>query len=136
MQTLQSRHLFDLTMQTSPPLELGACPAGERRLITVPSGTFSGERIRGNVSPLGSSDLLIRRSDGSLQLDVRLILLTEDGANILMTYRGLRRGEDYLRTVPFFETSSAEYSWLNTIICVAVGERKPESVRYGVFEIM
>ncbi len=82
-----------------------------------------------------------------------MLLKTDDGALILMTYRGVRhasaevnsriaRGEPvpgseyYLRTAPFFETSSAQYAWLNKIVTVGVGERRAEGVVYEVFEIL
>lgn len=69
-----------------------------------------------------------------------------------MSYRGVRhsdpqvaeriaRGEMvspdeyYLRTAPFFETASPSYAWLNTIVCVARGERLPTSARYEVFSV-
>jgi hypothetical protein len=84
---------------------------------------------------------------------VRLLLRTDDGALILMTYRGVRHAsaevnariakgeavaasEYYLRTAPFFETSSPKYAWLNKVVCVAVGERTPDGVTYDVFEIL
>ena len=150
---LKSRHLLTITMKLPPTLELGATPAGTRRVFTVSSGQFSGERLRGEVLPQASSDLLLVRADGSSQQDVRLILRTDDGALILMTYRGVRhasqevneriaRGEHvtssdyYLRTVPFFETASGKYAWLNRIVSVAVGERQPDGVTYEVFEIL
>ena len=153
MRELKSRHLFTITMKLPPTLELGATPAGSRRVFTVSGGQFVGERLRGEVLPQAGSDLLLVRADGSAQQDVRLILRTEDGALILMTYRGVRhasqevneriaRGERvsgsdyYLRTVPFFETSSAKYAWLNKIVSVAVGERQPDGVTYEVFEIL
>ena len=44
--------------------------------------------------------------------------------------------EYYLRTAPFFETSSPKYAWLNKIVSVGVGERRPDSVVYEVFEIL
>lgn len=70
-----------------------------------------------------------------------------------MTYRGVRhappeadarrvRGEQlspseyYLRTAPFFETSSARYAWLNKIVSVGVGERHANAVIYEIFEIL
>lgn len=82
-----------------------------------------------------------------------MLLRTDDGALILMTYRGVRhaspdinariaRGESvapsayYLRTAPFFETSSPRYVWLNKIVSVGIGERRPEGVTYEVFEIL
>jgi hypothetical protein len=150
---LKSRHLFTITMKLAPTLEFGDTPAGKRRVFTVSSGQFIGERLRGEVLPEAGSDLLLVRQDGSSQQDVRLILRTGDGALILMTYRGVRhasaevnariaRGEQvapsdyYLRTTPFFETSSPKYAWLNKIVSVAVGERQPDGVSYEVFEIL
>jgi hypothetical protein len=81
------------------------------------------------------------------------ILRTDDRSLILMTYRGVRhasagaddriaRGEQveaseyYLRTAPFFETSSPKYAWLNKIVSVGVGERRPDGVTYEIFEIL
>jgi hypothetical protein len=153
MTELKSRHLFRITLKLPPVLELGTTPAGNRRVFTVSGGEFIGERLRGDVLPQASSDLLLVRADGSSQQDVRLILRTDDGALILMTYRGVRyaspevnariaRGERvgpseyYLRTAPFFETSSAGYDWVNKIVSIAIGERHPDGVTYEVFEIL
>jgi len=153
MPEIRSRHLFTLSMKIPPTLEVGDTPAGKRRVFTISSGQFSGDRLRGEVLPQGGSDLLLVRQDGSSQQDVRLILQTDDGALILMTYRGVRhasnevnariaRGERvpasdyYLRTAPFFETSSPKYAWPNKIVSVAVGERQPDGVSYEVYEIL
>src|SRR5215469_11799883 len=153
MPELKSRHLFTLTMQLPPTLELGNTPAGKRRVFTVSGGKFASDRLRGEVLPQASSDLLLVRQDGSSQQDVRLILQTDDGALILMTYRGVRhaseevnariaRGEHvadsgyYFRTAPSFETSSAKYAWLNKIVSVTVGERQSDGVSYEVYEIL
>ncbi len=153
MTELKSRHLFTITMKLPPTMELGDTPAGKRRVFTVSGGQFVGDRLRGEVLPQAGSDLLLVRQDGSVQQDVRLILQTDDGTLILMTYRGVRhaspevnariaRGEAvgpseyYLRTAPFFETASPKYAWLNKIVSVAVGERQPDAVTYEVFEIL
>jgi hypothetical protein len=153
MTELKSRHLFTITMKLPPILELGDTPAGNRRVFTVSGGEFNGDRLRGEVLPQASSDLLLVRADGSFQQDVRLLLRTNDGALILMTYRGVRnasaevsariaRGERvapsdyYLRTAPFFETSSSTYAWLNKMVSIGMGERQPDGVTYEVFEIL
>jgi hypothetical protein len=153
MEELRSRHLFTITMKLPPTLELGNTPAGNRRVFIVSGGEFAGDRLRGEVLSQASSDLLLVRGDGSSQQDVRLILRTDDGALILMTYRGVRhaspetstriaRGEQvassdyYLRTAPFFETSSPKYTWLNKIVSVAVGARLADGVKYEIFEIL
>lgn len=153
MSEVKSRHLFTITMKLPPTLELGDTPAGKRRVFRVSGGQFIGDRLRGEVLPEAGSDLLLVRQDGSSQQDVRLILRTDDGALILMTYRGVRhaspevsariaRGEPvgpseyYLRTAPFFETSSTKYAWLNKIVSIGIGERQPNGVTYEVFEIL
>jgi len=140
MSLLKSQHLMSLDIDLHPFIELGTTPAGERRIFPVSGGRFVGERLQGIVSPYAGSDLLLKRSDGSREQDVRLLLLTEDGAQILMTYRGrahLEHGPLYLRTVPLFETASEQYGWLNRIASVGVGERRTEnSVHYEIYEIL
>src|SRR5215813_2711913 len=90
MKGLKSRDLLTITMKLAPPLELGDTPVGNRRVFTVSSGQFLGDRLRGDVLSEAGSDLLLVRGDGSSQQDVRLSLRTDDGALILMTYRGVR----------------------------------------------
>src|SRR5438552_13047472 len=138
MTQLQSRHLFTITIRLHPTEELGQTPAGNRRVFAVSGGDFKGDRLRGTILPITGSDLLLARPDGSSQQDVRMLLRTDDGATILMTYRGVRhastevneriaRGEAvapseyYLRTAPFFETSSPKYAWLNKMVTIGVG---------------
>jgi hypothetical protein len=41
----------------------------------------------------------------------------------------------YFRTALRFETSSAELDWLNRILAVALGARRPRSVQLRAFEI-
>jgi hypothetical protein len=153
MMELRSRPLFTVQMKLPPPIEVGQTSAGTRRVFTVAGGTFAGDRLRGEVLADGSSDLLLIRGDGTAQQDVRLLLRTDDGALILMTYRGVRHAsaevsariaggevvppsEYYLRTAPFFETSAPAYAWLNRIVSVAIGERTRDGVTYELFEIL
>jgi hypothetical protein len=150
---LRSRLLFTITITLHPFQELGVTPLGERRIVPVSGGTFEGTRLRGSVVPQAGGDWLLRRADDVYQQDVRLTLQTDDGALILMTYRGIRhapkevadrlaRGEQvdpsqyYLRTAPFFETSAPRYAWLNNLVTIGVGERLPNGVIYKVFEIL
>lgn len=153
MKELKANRLFTLTIKLHPTIELGNTPAGNRRVFAVSGGEFVGDRIRGTIMPIIGSDLLLVRADGSAQQDVRMLLKTDDGALILMTYRGVRHASDevnariargetvdgaeyYLRTAPFFATSSPRYSWINRIVAVGVGERRADSVVYEVFEIL
>lgn len=151
--SLESRPLFNLTLTLHPTIELGRTPVGARRVFAVSGGTFAGDRLKGTVSPLIGSDLLLARSDGTFQQDVRLLLMTDDDVPILMTYRGIRRAsaevdarlsqgepvsasEYYLRTTPYFETASENYGWINGIVAVAKGGRVAGGVEYDIYEIL
>lgn len=151
--SLQARPLFDLFITLHPTIEFGQTPMGGRRIFPVSGGSFKGARLTGVVSPLIGSDILLMRADGAFQQDVRLLLVTDDDAQILMTYRGVRRpsaevdqrlardevvdsSEYYLRTTPYFETSSEKYSWINSIVSVGCGGRIPGGVSYEIHEIL
>ncbi|HET9315992.1 MAG TPA: DUF3237 domain-containing protein [Vicinamibacteria bacterium] len=153
MSELRSRPLFTIRMTLHPMHELGQTPMGRRRIVPVREGTFEGDRLRGTVRTDAGGDWLLLRADGTYQMDVRLTLETDDGALVLMCYRGVRaaseevsariaRGETvpaseyYLRSTPFFETSDPRYAWLNNLVAVGVGDRRPDGVSYEVFEIL
>ena len=153
MPGIELRHLFDLSLTLHPPVSLGSTPAGDRRIFPISGGAFQGDRLKGEVFPLIGSDLLLGRTDGSIQQDVRLLLVTDDDANILVTYRGIRRAspevsarlaageavdasEYYLRTTPLFETAHERYVWLNGILAIAKGARKADGVTYEVYEVL
>ena len=153
MTSLRTQFLFTLEISLHPIHDLGATPAGRRRIVPVSGGRFEGPRLRGEVLPDIGGDWLLQRSDGAFESDVRLALRTEDGALISMTYRGIRhaspavserlaRGEDvasseyYLRTAVFLETSSSQHCWVNDLIAVGVGRRLPERVIYELHEVL
>jgi hypothetical protein len=133
------------------PQELGDTPLGRRRIIGITGGRFAGERLSGRILP-GGADWQVIRADGVADLDARYTLETGDGALIYVRNRGYRhgpaevlkkliRGEDvdpslyYMRTTPSFETGDARYAWLNRIVCVASGARRPAAVELEVFEV-
>ena len=119
---MTSRPLMTLQVLVQPPQTLGAVPQGTRVIAPITGGVFEGERLRGKV--LGGGDWTLLRSDGVLELDLRITLETADGALISMTSFGLRHGAPdvlaalgrgeavdptryYFRTAPRFESSSA-----------------------------
>ena len=152
MPEIRTAHLFTMTLQVSGMQPIGATPNGNRRVGLVAGGTFEGARLKGKVLP-GGADWIILRPDGVTTLDVRLVLETDDGAAIGMTYRGLRHGpaavmdrltrgenvdpaEYYFRIAVAFETAAAKYDWLNRIFAIGTGRRPPEGPVYDVFEVL
>lgn len=143
--------LFRAEITLAPPQELGDTPLGRRRIIGITGGRFAGERLSGRVLP-GGADWQVIRADGAADLDARYTLETEDGALVYVRNCGIRHGPPevlrelgagravdparyYMRTTPRFETGDARYAWLNRILCVATGARRPAAVELDVFEV-
>jgi Protein of unknown function (DUF3237) len=149
---MNSSLLMTLEVALAPPQKIGAVPHGTRATAPITSGHFEGPRLRGRVLP-GGGDWTVLRSDGVLELDLRVTLETDDGALIHMTSFGLRhgppevlaalaRGESvdasryYFRTTPRFETGHAKYAFLNRLLAVASGDRKAAGPIYTIDEIL
>ena len=132
---------------------MGTTPLGERIIVPVTGGTFEGPNLKGTIVENSGADWLLKRPDGILQIDVRIILQTDDGTLIYMAYRGVRdatpevaarlgRGEAvdpsdyYFRITPHFETASEQYAWLNRLIAVGIGDRKASGPCYRVYKIL
>ena len=138
MTELGTEFLFDMTADLERGHDLPATPLGRRVVFYVKGGTFEGPKIKGEVLP-GGGDWALFGTDGAEKLDVRLVLRTDDGELIYMTYRGIAYGlggpEAYFRTVPFFETGSEKYDWLNRIVSVGVGRVTQSGVGYAVYAV-
>ena len=143
-----------MTLQVfvAPPQKLGAVPHGTRVIAPITSGTFEGPRLRGRVLP-GGGDWTLLRPDGVLELDLRITLEADDGALIYMSSFGLRHGPPevlaalangesvdpskyYFRTTPRFETSAPQYTFLNRLIAISSGDRRPSGPIYTIDEVL
>jgi hypothetical protein len=149
---LEHRFLGSMSIEVERAIPLGPTRSGLRRFDVLKGGTFVGPRIRGRILG-GGNDSLVQRTDGSYHPDVRLVIQADDGATILVTYRGIRTTPDdvhnrllagehvpyteyYLRNAPFFETGSEKYDWMNRIVTIGIGRREGPIVIYEVFEIL
>ena len=142
LEALPCEFLFTLTANTAdkPPAMIGAGPAGTRLVVTAMSGSFEGPKMKGIVADAAGGDWVVIRSDGSMALDVRIVLQTDDGAAILMTYTGIgiraADGSTSLRTAPRFEVGDERYAWLNNVQAVAHGTTGTGTVTYEVYALL
>ncbi|MFT3926997.1 MAG: DUF3237 domain-containing protein [Myxococcales bacterium] len=150
--SMDFRPLMTMRVTVGEPQVIGAVPLGKRTVAPVTQGSFEGPRLRGKVLT-GSSDWTLLRSDGVLELDLRLTLETDDGALIYLSSFGYRHGPPeviaalargervapeayYFRTTPRFETGHEKYAFLNKLLAVASGERLPSGPIYSIFEML
>src|SRR5436190_18320268 len=133
---MRSRPLMLLRLATSPTEDVGATPHGTLTIFPVIGGSFEGERLRGKVLA-GGGDWVTARSNGTMTLDLRVALETDDGSLIHMTFTGIRDDANgYFRTVPRFETAAPRYAFLNRLLAVGTAEIRPEGPVHLIEEIL
>jgi hypothetical protein len=143
---------FTYQARLKEPVAVGGGPYGERIFFEVIDGQFEGPRLRGKVLG-GGGDWLLVGIDGFRRLDVRLQLVTHDGANLYVQYVGLLEmndkveraiaagqgtdfGDQYFRTNPRIETGDTRYAWINRTFFVGEGRLLPGLiVEYRVYRL-
>ena len=136
---MRFRPLMTLRLNTAPTQNLGAGPHGTRVTFPITGGSFEGERLRGKVLP-GGDDWTIKRSDGVIDVVVRITLETDDGVLIHMTFEGIRDDEAragmYFRTTPRFEVPDGKYAFLNRLLAVGKGEIRADGPVHLIEEVV
>jgi len=134
---LQSEFLLDLTLEAQTPQNLGS--GGGRLVVPVSGGMFTGPRLKGTIIPPGG-DWIVQRPDGSRILDVRILLQTDDGQKIYVSWRGIATtspgGALNARISPVFETAAAKYAWLNNVVAVGVYRPDLGKIAYRIYRIL
>ena len=142
--------LMTMRAQLGEPYAIGAMGRGVRSIGVVVDGSFEGPRLRGKVVPPGA-DWIVFGDEGMGQLDVRITLVTDDGANIYMYYTGVLEmndamsgafadggetqfGDNYFISQPRFESGSEQYAWLNNTVAVGEGRAIAGGVEYRVYQ--
>jgi Protein of unknown function (DUF3237) len=146
--SIQTEYLMTLEAQIDPPQAVG-----QRVVVNVPGGAVHGPKINGTIIPPGG-DWVTPMPDGTLRLDVRLTIKTDDGELILVEYNGVvaltkdggerfNKGEPissqdaYFITAPRFTTASKKYEWLNQMQAVGkmVSVQAAKTVKYDIFAV-
>ncbi|MBL3668062.1 DUF3237 domain-containing protein [Streptomyces sp. M2CJ-2] len=140
-------YLVELKSHSRPSYAFGETPYGQRIVGGVEGGWVEGPRLKATI--LEGMDYGILRTDGYVAPDVRLVLRTDDGELILMTYTAGRLGPwpkvmearsgagvdpseiDWILTYSF-ETASEKYDWLNRTLAVGRGAITEAGFRYRV----
>jgi hypothetical protein len=109
--------VYEETVTLGASIHPGATPFGERNLVPITGGTFSGPRLRGKILPGGWDWQLATKSD-CFYLHANYMIQTDDGVIINVDNRGRICSKDPAHpghpfTTPVFEAPLGRYEWLN-----------------------
>ncbi len=138
--------LCEVVAYVAPPIPVGSSSWGIRLIFPVLEGTVKGPKLNGKIRPFGADWGLIR-ADNCFELDVRIVIETDDGAFIHTCYRGIiamtkEQVDKFLAgelpaglcpyVTPRFETSHEKYQWLTRIQVVGRGSVEQEGNKFKV----
>ncbi len=160
MPEIATEYLFELRIpqKAEDILDMGTTPLSRLVYSVAEQGSFVGPKLKGEVVHLSGGDWTRIRADMSISLDVRIVLKTEDGALVYMTYTGLMVAADqsdflymidankaddpegaktrfYYRITCQFETGDQRYAWLNHVLAIGSGRLGDKQAIYEVFAI-
>jgi len=128
------------------PIPVGPSNWGTRLILPVLGGNVTGPKLNGKIRPFGADWGLIR-VDNCLEIDVRAVIETDDGAFIHTYYPGIidmtqEQVDEFLAgklpagldiyVAPRFETSHENYQWLTRIQAAGRGSVVEDGDRFKV----
>ena len=146
------RPLCRIEIEAAPPLTIGSTRAGEIRVVPFVSGTFEGPELRGSVLA-GGTDWQEIAGDGTLEIQARYLLETDQGERIEVRSEGIRTGSPeilsqlaqgaelpasayYFRTAIRFRTAAPRLVRLNDLLAFSHGQRVRAVVQLALFELL
>jgi hypothetical protein len=133
-----------LSIETDPDglFMLGKTSVGRRIIQEFLTVRFEGERLNGTMTGRSGADWLTIDDDGNATIDIRVILLTADGAHVFVTLDGRAQWGERLGRGPIYSSARLEsgderYRWVNTLPLVSKGEvTEGRTVAHRFFELV
>ena len=132
--------VYEETVTLGSSIHPGATPFGERNIVPITGGTFTGPRLHGKILP-GGWDWQLASKSGCFFLQANYMIQTDDGAVINVDNRGRSCPKDPahpgpIYTTPVFEAPLGPYQWLNggayvgTIDVISVDGKPAVHIRF------
>ena len=114
---LKLEFVLEELVTLGPSMHPGQTPLGERNIVPITGGTFSGPDLRGKIVP-GGWDWQLSTKNGCTAIQANYMIQTDDGQVINVDNRGTLcdASEKHQRnfTSARFEAPLGKYDWLNT----------------------
>src|SRR5690606_20588040 len=132
--------LATATLHLGVPQVIANGPKGTRLIVDIENAEWKGERLNAKQIGAPAGDWALVSHEGTLSIDVRATLETDDGATIFVSYQGrsdyTKAGAAPIITAPLFETSDPRYLWLNKVQAIARGRAEGMSkLVYDIYEV-
>jgi uncharacterized protein DUF3237 len=141
---MELRAFGTLTIDTDPEglFILDKTSVGMRVIQEFLAVRFGGDRLRATMTGHSGADWLTVDDAGNATIDIRVLLLTDDGATVYVTMIGraswpdaLGRGTIY--SMVRLESADERYAWVNTIPLVSKGAvTEGRTVAHEFFEMV
>ena len=125
---------MDITLRD--PFVLGGVPAGTFVVAELETVRFEGEKLKASGKGSANADWVTISPDGTAVIDVKILLESDDGALIFVSYTGrldIATGTAY--AAPTFQTGDERYAWLNNLVAVGKGKTDQKSLTYELHEM-
>lgn len=131
--------LGTLTITIEQQTLLRTTPQGGLLVGEAADCRWEGDRVRARQLGRSASDWVRLHANGSVSVDARILLRTDDGATIALTYRGKAAEPPaeggIVYTAPTFETDDERYAWLNAVQAIGKGRRAGNVLVYELYEV-
>lgn len=112
---------FEELVTLAPSVHPGKTRPGERNIVPITGGTFSGPNIKGTILP-GEWDWQ-STTGGCTRLNADYMLKTDDGVTVNVINRATScdrksANENMTITTPVFEAPLGRYDWLNDAVFI------------------
>ena len=143
MAEVNTEFLFTIALEIQV-FSLGDTPYGSRRIFYFDAGSFDGPKLKGTVLPGGGGSSRIRRDD-ALEVDVQLILETDDKHQIYMAWKdfAMVRRRSWTAFIAARSSTrepticaSEKYGWMNRICAIATGSLGANARTLDVFQVL
>lgn len=140
---LQSLGTLRVTLNPTALFALETSSTVNPLIAEARSAELSGPKIAATMKGNAAADWATMSRDGHARLDVRMLLESNDGALLYLSYTGRTDWSSGLATPPIYifveiEVSDARYRWLSEASIAGKGSMSPDlsSAEYELFELL